>query len=204
MIRFTWLLTLLSLGLALRLGTHEVHRNRFLPQSIDLLTATAGELSHQLSNWSITSIQLVKEYHERVQMDNAQGLSLRAVLSMAPRHVTLATAEARDEERRNGILRGPLHGIPIFIKGNMATGPDLNMSTSFGAYAFENATLDHDAFLVAKVREAGMIIMGKTNLGEFNGFKDQTISPAWSALGGETVSPYDDKVRNRNHEENPS
>ncbi|CAF9935087.1 hypothetical protein IMSHALPRED_010096 [Imshaugia aleurites] len=194
-IRVTWAFTILSLTIVWRLGIDDVHRNRYLPKSIDLLTATASELSHQLSNGSITSIQLVKEYHERIQMDNAQGLSLRAVLSMAPRHITLATAEARDKERRNGISRGPLHGIPIFIKGNMATGPDLNMSTSFGAYAFENATTDHDAFLVAKAREAGMIIMGKTNLGEFNGFKDQTISPAWSALGGETISPYDNKVR---------
>ena len=84
--------------------------------------------------------------------------------------------------------------MPLFIKGNMATGPDLNMATSSGAYAFGNATADHDAFRFAKAREAGLIIMGKTNLGELNGFKDQTISPAWSALGGETASPYDSKV----------
>ena len=84
--------------------------------------------------------------------------------------------------------------MPVFIKGNMATGPDLNMATSSGAYAFGNPTADHDAFLVAKAREAGLIIIGKTNLGELNGFKDQTISPAWSALGGETASPYDGEV----------
>ncbi len=60
---------------------------------------------------------------------------------------------------------------------------------------FVNATADHGLFLVAKLQEAGMIITGETNLGELNGFKDQTISPEWSALGGETISPYDGRVR---------
>lgn len=189
----TWLIVFGGV-LAVWLGT-DIHRNLYLPASIDLLTITASELSRQLSDGSISSLQLVEEYHRRIRIDNTQGLSLRAILSLTPKHITLAIAKARDKERRNGMLLGPLHGIPIFIKGNMATGPDLNMSTSFGAYAFENATADHDAFLVAKAREAGMIIMGKTNLGELNGFKDQTTSPAWSALGGETISPYDGKVR---------
>lgn len=189
----TWLIVL-SLVLAIWLGT-DVHRNLYLPASIDLLTVTASELSQQLSDGSISSLQLVEEYYRRIRIEDTQGLSLRAILSLTPKHITFATARARDKERRNGRLLSPLHGIPIFIKGNMATGPDLNMSTSFGAYAFENATADHDAFLVTKAREAGMIIMGKTNLGELNGFKDQTISPGWSALGGETLSPYDGKVR---------
>ena len=106
----------------------------------------------------------------------------------------IATAKARDSDRRSGVLRTPLHGMPVFIKGNMTTGPDLNMSTSFGAYPFGNATADHNTSLFAKIREAGLIIMGKTNLGELNVFKDQAISLGRSALGGETVSPYDDKL----------
>ena len=81
--------------------------------------------------------------------------------------------------------------MPVYIKGNMATGPDLNMSTSVEDYAFGDAVADHDAFLVAK---ADLVVMGKTNLGALDGFKDQTISLGWSALGRETVSPYDGKV----------
>ena len=175
----------------------DTHRNIYLPSSIDLLTVETGELSRQLSSGSISSLQLVEEYYRRVQVDNKKGLCLHAILSLTPKHITIATAKTRDKERRMGKVRSALHGIPIFIKGNMATGPDLNMSTSFGAYAFQNATSDHDAFIVAKAREAGMIIMGKTNLGELNGFKDRNMSPGWSALGDETISPYDGKVRIR-------
>ena len=76
----------------------------------------------------------------------------------------------------------------------MATDPDLNVSTSLGTYAFGNATADHDAFLVAEARGACLIIMGKTKLWKLNGFKDQTISPGWSALARDTVSRYDGKV----------
>ena len=186
-------LLVLSLALAVWLS-RDTHRNIYLPTSLDLLTATTSELSQQLSDGSISSLQLVQEYYRRVQIDNRQGLCLRAILSLTPKRIVMATAKARDEERRMGTIRSPLHGIPIFIKGNMATGPDLKMSTSFGAYAFQNATSDHDAFIVAKARKAGMVIMGKTNLAELNGFKDPNNSPGWSALGGETISPYDGKV----------
>ena len=82
----------------------------------------------------------------------------------------------------------------------MANGHDLNMSTSLGAYAFANATADHDAFFFAKAREAGLIIMTKKNLGELNGFKDQPIVTGLSALGGETVSPYDGKIGTSEHQ----
>ena len=76
----------------------------------------------------------------------------------------------------------------------MTTGLDLRMSTSFGAYTFGNATTDRNAFLVAERPEADLIIIGKTNLGELNGFKDHIISPGWSALGGEIISPYESRV----------
>lgn len=193
----SWLaLTLIVTGILLGiLLAQDFHRNTTLLSSIDLLTATAQELSQLLSDISISSLQLVEEYHKRAQLDDTQGLSLRAILSLTPKPITLATARARDNERRKGVFRGPLHGIPVFIKGNMATGPDLNMTTSFGAYAFENATAGQDAFLVAKAQEVGMIIIGKANLGELNGFKDQAISPGWSVLGGETIPPYDAQVR---------
>ena len=76
----------------------------------------------------------------------------------------------------------------------MTTGPDLSMSTSLGAYTFGNATADHNAFLVAETPEADLIIIGKINPEELNAFKDQIISPGWSALGGEIVFPYDSMV----------
>lgn len=195
------LVSWLALGLlvtGILLGSwlaRDAHHNVHLPKSIDLLTATAQDLSQLLSTQVVSSEQLLEEYDRRVHLDNTKGLCLRAILSLTPKSITLATARARDNERRNGFIRSPLHGIPVSIKGNMATGPDLNMTTSFGAYAFENATADRDAFFVAKAQEAGMIIMGKANLGELKGFRDQTISPGWSSLGGETISPYDGKVR---------
>ena len=73
----------------------------------------------------------------------------------------------------------------------MATDRSLGMKTTSGAYALQNATAIQDAFIVGKAREAGMIVIGKANLGKLNGFKDNNLSPGFSQLGGEAVSPYD-------------
>ena len=84
--------------------------------------------------------------------------------------------------------------MPVFIEGITTTGPDSSMSTSFEAYGIGNAIADHNAFLVAEAQDSGFIVIGETNPEELYGFKDQIISPGWSALGGEIISPYDSKV----------
>ena len=139
-------------------------------------------------------MQRVEENDRRTHLDNHHERCQRAILSPTPKPIALATARAGDSERRNGVYPKPFARYSGFIKNDMATGPNLNPTTSFGVYAFENTPAGQDAFLITRAYEAGMIIKGKANLGEMNGFKDQTIRPGWSALGGETVSPYDGKV----------
>ena len=148
------------------------------------ITLPAREISCKLSDRLLSSLHLIENCYGRVQKDNAQGRSLHDVLNLTRKQITITTAKTRDKDRRSGVLRNPLYGMLVFIKGSMATGPDLNVSTSFEAHAFGNAIADHDAFLVAKVREAGFIVMNKKNPGVLDGFKDQLFSPGWSAPGG--------------------
>ncbi|KAH8593089.1 amidase signature domain-containing protein [Bisporella sp. PMI_857] len=169
----------------------DVHENAYLPRSIDLLTIETHDLSNLLINSTITSIQLVQEYLRRVELDNIHGLQLRTVLNLSPLENIITTANMLDQERLNGRVRSSLHGLPVF--DNMATNSSFGLTTTFGAYAFQNATIPYDAFIVKKMCEAGLIILGKTNLAELGGFKYGSLSPGWSALGGETISPYDNK-----------
>lgn len=94
----------------------DVHRNVFLSHNIDLLTVETQDLANGLQNGSITSVQLVQEYLRRVELDNHQGLQLRAVLTLSPPGQLIATAESLDRERLEGIVRSPLHGMPVFVK----------------------------------------------------------------------------------------
>lgn len=160
MVRQHWLpswLALTVIGTGIILGiwlAQDNHSSTTLPSSIGLSTATAQDLSQPLSNRSISSLQLVEEYHQRIHLDNTPGQALRAILSLTPKPIALATARARKSENRNEVIRSALHGIPVFIKGNTATSPDLNMTTSSGAYAFENATAKHDVSLVVKAQRS--------------------------------------------------
>lgn len=94
----------------------DIHQNRFLPSSVDLLTIGAHDLSRLLETGVITSTQLVEEYLHRIELDNSNGLQLRAVISLAPRDILLAIARARDDERIRNATRSPLHGIPLLVK----------------------------------------------------------------------------------------
>lgn len=154
-----------------------MHRNFYQPSSPDLLTLPAREVLSKLFDGLLSSLQLIDKCYGRVQKNNAQGRSLHAVLNLIPKHITIRIAKAKHKDRRSGVFRNPLNGMSVFIKGNMVTIPDLNMSTSSEANAFGNAIADHDAFFFAKVREAGLIIMRKIKLCELSAFKDQTISP---------------------------
>lgn len=143
----------------------DAHKNLFLPSSLDLLTATAEQLSQELQSGSITSVQLIKEYVHRIERDNTHGLGLHAVINLVPLKTLLETAKERDAEGKANKLRSPLHGIPIIVKDNMLTDSSSGVPTTFGTYAFSNATASRDAFVVAKLKEAGAIILGKANLG---------------------------------------
>ena len=148
-----------------------------------LTEATTEELATGLEAGSFTSVDLVNAYVERIQQVNT---TLRAVQELNPD--ALAIARKLDMERDLGIVRGPLHGIPILIKANIATAD--NMTTTAGSFALYGATVPKDSGVVAKLRKAGVVILGKTNLSQWANFRSVNSSNGWSAYGGQCEGAY--------------
>ncbi|WVQ85405.1 hypothetical protein IAT38_007570 [Cryptococcus sp. DSM 104549] len=170
-----------------------------LPLGLNLLQTSIVELSGLLEDGNLTSVQLVEAYLDNIERDNIAGLGLRAVIESAPRDSVLAIAQTLDSERSEGNIRGPLHGIPILVKDNIATDSELGMGTSGGSLALKSSVVPRDAYVVSKLREAGAIIIAKTNLNEFAGWKGylNAFHPffhgptnGWSAVGGQGSSAY--------------
>ncbi|MCY7328484.1 MAG: amidase, partial [Saprospiraceae bacterium] len=111
---------------------------------------------------------------------------LNAVIELNPD--ALAIADAMDAERKNGKLRGPLHGIPVLIKDNINTGD--KMQTTAGALAMEGNIAKKDAFIITRLRASGAVLLGKTNLSEWANFRSTSSCSGWSSRGGQTKSPY--------------
>ncbi|KAK8087765.1 hypothetical protein PG997_002726 [Apiospora hydei] len=149
----------------------------------DPLTTTATELQQLLKEHEITSVQTIERYLLQIEQHN---YALNAFISLAPREKLLGQAAALDEERRANCCRGPLHGIPIdcFI-----TSHEFGMPTTAGSWAFLGAKVTKSSGLVQKLMDAGMIILGKTNMTELCGMKMMN-SPGRSAVKGQTLSPY--------------
>ena len=135
----------------------------------------------------LTSAALVTAYLARISRLDRAGPSYRAVIAVNPD--ALAAARALDAERRAGKLRGPLHGIPVLLKDNIATRDPL--PTTAGSLALARAFHADDAALAAKLRAAGAVILGKTNLSEWANFRSTRSSSGWSAVGGQTGNAYD-------------
>lgn len=137
-----------------------------------------------LASGETTSVELTTYYIERIR--RIDGGRYNTVLELNPD--ALAIAAALDAERAAGRLHGPLHGIPLLIKGNIATGD--RMHTTAGAYVLRDATADRDAFLVMQIRAAGIVILGKSNLSEWSNFYALRSINGFSTLGGFTRSPH--------------
>ena len=115
-----------------------------------------------------------------------QGPMLNAVIEINPDALTIA--DTLDQERKAGKVRGPLHGIPILVKDNIDSAD--KMMTTAGALAMEGNIASTDAFIIGKLREAGAVLLGKTNLSEWANFRSQRSSSGWSSRGGQTRNPY--------------
>lgn len=157
--------------------------------SINPLTATAESLQRSLSSGSVTTLELIDIYLKQIEAQNKNGLKLNAVISTAPYDLLSKHAKVLDEERASGKTRGPLHGIPLIVKDNIMTDSELGMGTTCGAYALEGAKAGN-APIIQKMLKAGMIIIGKANLSEWAGSKGFGVRTGWSALGGQTQTPY--------------
>ena len=148
-------------------------------RSIDALQAdlTAGRT---------TSAALVAAYLDRIRRLDRAGPSLHAILALNPD--ALADARALDRERRAGHVRGPLHGIPLVIKDNVETKD--RIATTAGSLALKDNVGGRDAPLVAQLRAAGAIVLGKSNLSEWANYRSEHSISGWSAIGGLTRNPY--------------
>jgi amidase len=152
----------------------------------DVEERSVAEWQAALARGELTSRQLVERYLQRIESLDAQGPKLRAVLETNPDALDIATA--LDAERRAGKLRGPLHGIPVLVKDNIDTAD--RMHTTAGSEALAGDRPVRDAFLVERLRAAGAIVLGKTNLSEWANFRSTHASSGWSARGGQARNPY--------------
>ncbi|KAI0468028.1 amidase signature enzyme [Xylaria cf. heliscus] len=159
---------------------------------LNLLEATGETLRHLLDSGQTTSFELVEQYLAQIETHNRK---LNALVSVIPRELALALAMALDEERRQGSVRSPLHGIPIILKDSFITASSLGMPSAAGAVVFADAKASKNSAIAQKLIDAGMIIMGKSNMTEFSGMKTVSMMPGWSAHGGQTISAYTGPIK---------
>jgi amidase len=158
---------------------------RSQPQSSELAELSITQLQEGLTTGRWTSSHLVEQYFTRIQSIDKQGPRLNAVIEINPDAPSIAAD--LDRERKDKGPRGPLHGIPILVKDNIETGD--KMMTSAGSLALATPA-SKDAELVARLRAAGAIILGKTNLSEWANFRSSHSTSGWSGRGGQTRNPY--------------
>lgn len=157
---------------------HEVNLSDF-----DLNEITVAELQQKMESSELTAEAICKLYLDRVEKVDPY---LKAVIEINPE--ALEIARTLDEERKNGKIRGPLHGIPIMIKDNIDTGD--KMMTTAGSLALAGNVVEKDAFIVKKLRDAGAVLLAKTNLSEWANFRSDNSSSGWSGRGGQVRNPF--------------
>jgi amidase len=139
-----------------------------------------------MESGQLTARSITEAYLERIAAVDRQGPALRSILEANPD--ALEIADEFDRERREGRVRGPLHGIPVLLKDNIATAD--RMTTTAGSYALEGCIPPRDSFVAAKLRDAGAILLAKTNLSEWANFRSERSSSGWSGRGGQCKNPY--------------
>src|SRR4029450_8485084 len=145
--------------------------------------ATIAELGSMLDEGIVSARSLAEAYLERIeQLDG----SLASVVEVNPE--ALDIADTMDPERRGGRVRGPLHGIPVMVKDNIATAD--RMRTTAGSLAMRDARPSRHAAVVHRLREAGAVLLAKTNLSEWANFRSELSSSGWSAVGGQCHNPH--------------
>ncbi len=156
------------------------------PDDFVLNEVTIDALQQKMQSKEYTSRSITELYLKRIDEIDKNGPKLNAVIELNPDALTFA--DAMDKERAAGKVRGPLHGIPVLIKDNINSGD--KMLTTAGALAIGDNFAKQDAFIIHKLREAGGVLLGKTNLSEWANFRSTRSTSAWSSRGGQTKCPY--------------
>lgn len=154
--------------------------------AFDLEEVDIKELQRRMAAGQDTAVSVTQKYLNRIEALDKQGPMLRAVLETNTD--ALDVAARLDAERKAGKVRGPLHGIPILLKDNIGTAD--RMTTTAGSLALEGSIPPRDAFVAAKLREAGAILLGKTNMSEWANFRSTHSTSGWSGRGGLGRNPY--------------
>ncbi|HXG94612.1 MAG TPA: amidase [Blastocatellia bacterium] len=172
--------------IALRSADEPRAANSPAVKSFELEEMTIAELQDAMHAGKYTSRSITKKYLERIEEIDKRGPALNSVIEINPD--ALDIAEEMDKERRAGRVRGPLHGIPILIKDNIDTAD--RMMTTAGSLALSGSTPPRDSFVAQKLRQAGAVLLGKTNLSEWANFRSTHSTSGWSGRGGQTKNPY--------------
>ena len=154
--------------------------------SFELNETTILQLQQDMQTGKYTSETLVSLYLKRINEIDKSGPMLNSVIEINPEARELA--RQMDAERKAGKIRSPLHGIPVLIKDNIDTAD--SMLTTAGSLALTGSRPARDAFIASRLREAGAVILGKTNLSEWANFRSSRSSSGWSGRGGQTRNPY--------------
>jgi amidase len=157
------------------------------PMPFALEVESIAGLQSRMTAGTLTSYDLTKAYLARIAMTNAEGPALQAVRAVEA-NTALSAANKLDNQRKRGLVRGPLHGIPVLLSDVIdAKG----MPTTGGSVALQNAVATKSATLVEKLEAAGAVVVGKTNVTELNGIFDANLPEGYSSLGGQVMLPSD-------------
>ena len=156
------------------------------PQGFNIVEANVVDLQAAMQAGKVTAQKLVKLYLARIRAIDKAGPRINSIIELNPD--ALSIAKMLDAERKIKGPRGPLHGIPVLLKDNIATAD--KMQTTAGSLALLGVKPPRDAFVVSRLREAGAVILGKTNLSEWANMRSTRSTSGWSARGGLTKNPY--------------
>jgi amidase len=154
-------------------------------KTLDVVELSATDARDRMAAGTMTSRALTQAYLDRIAAIDDNGPALNAVIELNAN--ALSDAEGLDRERQAGRVRGPLHGIPVLIKDNIDVAGMIN---SAGSLAMADHRPSRDAFIVARLRDAGAVILGKTNLSEWANIRSTRSTSGWSSRGGQTKNPY--------------
>ena len=154
--------------------------------AFELDEVTIAELQQGMKSGKYSAHSIAEKYLARIDALDKKGPAINALIELNPD--VLAIADAVDKERKSGRVRGPLHGIPILIKDNIDTAD--KMMTTAGSLALVGSKPPRDSTVAQKLREAGAVILGKTNLSEWANIRSSHSTSGWSGRGGLTKNPY--------------
>ncbi len=178
-------LAVTSVSVRARIASPDV-ANPPAPAAFELDEITIADLQAGMSSGKYSAHSITKKYLDRIDDIDKRGPAINSIIELNPD--AAAIASEMDRERKAGRVRGPLHGIPVLIKDNIDTHD--RMMTTAGSLALEGTIAPQDSTVAKKLRDAGAVIIGKTNLSEWANFRSSHSSSGWSGRGGQTKNPY--------------